>query len=356
MHSSNTTVLHKVFEMLHQIDYWPYLLKDYIMCGLESGYSSQLLADTYLQLHGNKLNMNHLLPYPFWDRNVQSFINIIHINVTQIIFSQHSPSLRPYMGSKTNIMFPNLNVASIYFIMKNFSANVKYPFGFSDNLRLIFNRHKIQLLKWILPLDTLFDEEFLDLLGGTEIDKMNISVVGSITGEVPQDYGNCRGYFEWESWSIMKLSPEILIAAFSKFIDFHKVPRARPGHSLANQQGLKAVSIQCITPVLYLDCQYIQVLFEAFYKSSFYDITQAFSVADKCHGDNILSYASHQHLLDSGDNVIVLVIIGNQSGTDLPSNMLYLLSGYVMEKKFDTGSAQVCTNRQLHTYSQLNAT
>ena len=176
MHSSNTTVLHKVFEMLHQIDYWPYLLKDYIMCGLESGYSSQLLADTYLQLHGNKLNMNHLLPYPFWDRNVQSFINIIHPNITQIMFSQHSPALGPYMENRTEKMLPNLDVVSIHFLNTNFSGNVKYPFVFKGNLRLIFSRYKLQLLEWILPLDALFDHEFLDLLGGTqsEIDKMNI--------------------------------------------------------------------------------------------------------------------------------------------------------------------------------------
>ena len=48
MHSSNTTVLHQVFEMLHEIVYWPTILHDYVMCGLESGYSNQSLADTYI--------------------------------------------------------------------------------------------------------------------------------------------------------------------------------------------------------------------------------------------------------------------------------------------------------------------
>ena len=72
--------------------------------------------------------------------------------------------------------------------MKNFSGNVKYPFGFRDNLRLIFSRHKLEVLEWVLPLDALFDHNFLDLLGGTEIEVMNITVIGSIVGEVPKDF------------------------------------------------------------------------------------------------------------------------------------------------------------------------
>ena len=357
MHSSNTTVLHQIFEMLHQTVFWPNLLNDYIMCGLESGYSSQWLVDTYLQLHGNELNMNHLFPYPLQHRNVQSFINIVHRNITRIMVSQHSPALRPYIENRTD-MFPNLNVVSIRFIMANLSGNVKYPFDFSDNLGLIFSRHKLRLLEWILPLDALFDQQFLDLLGGTEteIEKMNITVIGSVVGEVAKDfkiYANCNRSIKWESWSIMKLTPDNLIAVFTKFIDsFHKV-RARPGHSIAHQQGIKEISIDCITSILLLDCQYIQILFEAFYKSSFYDITQYFSVEDNCHGDTI-SYASHVPGLP-GCN-LVLLNFGNHSGINQPSNMLYLCSGLVLEQTFDIKRAQVCTNKQLHTYSRLTTT
>ena len=363
MHSSNTTVLHQIFEMLHQTVFWSNLLNDYIMCGLESGYSSQLLADTYLKLHGNVLNMNHLFPYPLRHRKVQSFINIIHLNITQIMFSQHSPSLGPYMENRTEKMLPNLDVVSIYFLNTNFSGNVKYPFAFKGNLRLIFSRYKLQLLEWILPLDALFDQEFLDLLGGTETEivKMNITVIGSVVGEVPKDfkvYTNCNSSVKWQSWSIMKLTPDILIAAFTKFIDsFHKVykARARPAHSLAHEQGIKEISIDCITPVLFLDCQYVQLLFEAFYKSSFYDITQHFNVKDNCYGDTV-SYASHLPGLPCCN--LVLLNFGNHLAINQPSNcnILYLCSGLVLEQNFDIKSAQVCTNRQLYTYSRLSTT
>ena len=99
MHSSNTTILHQVFEMLHKIVFWPTVLHDYVMCGLESGYSNQSLADTYLQLHGNVMNMDQLSSYP--SDNVQSFIKVIHSNITQIMFSQNSLSLRSYMENRT---------------------------------------------------------------------------------------------------------------------------------------------------------------------------------------------------------------------------------------------------------------
>lgn len=296
------------------------------MCGLESGYNTQSLADTYLQLHGNVLNMDHLLPNHLLQRNVRSFIDIIHSNITEIRFSQLSSSLKPYIED----MFPNINVASIYFIIMNTSGYVSYTYDFGVNLKLVFSRDKLRVLDWILPLGALFNQDFLDLLdGGTVIEEMNITVIGSTVGKRPNNfkiYANCT-IFDWEFWSIMELTPDVLINAFTRFIGFFS-----SRCSLAHRQGLKLIGIHCVTPVLYLNCQYIQVLFETFYKSSFYNITQGFGLVDNCRSDTISS-ATHVHLPGYSNNIVLLIISGNHLGINQPFKTLYLQSSLVYSGK-----------------------
>ena len=207
-----------------------------------------------------------------------------------------------------------------------------------------------------MPLDALFDQEFLDLLGGTMIEEMNVTVVGSIAGEVPEDfniiYANCNTSVKLDSWSGIKLTPDILIAALARFINcFHRV---RPGHSLAYRQGLKTINIHCITPVLLLDCQYVQILFEAFYKSSFYDITQHFDVMDSCKIHRTSS-ASHIQLPGYSGNTVLFTLNYGYLGINQQPKFFYLREGLVLQQNVDKNKAQVCTkNRQLYTYSQVD--
>ena len=255
-------------------------------------------------------------------------------------------------------MFPNLNKASIRYLTENLSGNFEYrnSYHFSENIRLLFSRQRLKFLEWLLPLDALFDQEFLDMLGDSrtiEIEEMNITVIGSILSKEPKNfnviYANCNTV-KLDHWPVKKLTPKILITAFSKFIGYFRKVRTQPGHSLSHLQGLKTIHIHCITPVLILDCQYVQILFEAFYKSSFYDITQHFSVQDTCN--DFTSSVAHLPLPGHGDNIVLIKLNLGHLGIDQLKS-LYLILGLVLEQDFYFYRVQDCTkNRQLHTYSR----
>ena len=271
MYSSNTTVLNEIFQMLLHFR-WTRMLQDYSICGFESGYSNQLLAETFIKLHGTVLNVENLTPQLV---KARSFFNAINSNITQIVLTQHSPSLRPCISNVTDF-FPNLNLVTIRVVHK--SDSTEYPFDFIDNLRLLFTRQRRLLkVKWILSLDVLIDQDFLDLFYGMvdiDIGDVNITVVGSLVGEVPKDldnYKNC--YSAWKSWPAINLTPHTFLYALDKFISYYK---------------LSKVDVVCYTPVPFLDHQYIQTLFKALRTSL---AIQNFTMQDLCT-DSFVRYLS----------------------------------------------------------------
>ena len=271
MYSSNTTVLNEIFQMLLRFR-WTRMLQDYSICGFESGYSNQLLAETFIKLHGTILNLENLTPQLV---KARSFFNAINSNITQIVLTQHSPSLRPCISNVTDF-FPNLNLVTIRVVHK--SDSTEYPFDFIDNLRLLFTRQRRLLqLKWILSLDVLIDQHFLDLFYGMvdiDIRDVNITVVGSLVGEVPKDlenYKNC--YSAWKSWPAINLTPHTFLYALDKFISYYK---------------LSKLDVVCYAPVPFLDHQYIQTLFKALRTSL---AIQNFTMQDLCT-DSFVRYLS----------------------------------------------------------------
>ena len=161
MYSSNSTMLRQIFEMVLQLDKWPYTLNYYTTCGSESGHSIQSLADIYLKLHGPILHLHHLWSSSSEYVRVLPFLSVIHLNITQIVLSQYSPSLRLYIENITDI-FPNLDTVNITVLPSEFKEVQPYLF---ENIRLLFSfSRRISEFNWIFPMQALLDQEFLNSL------------------------------------------------------------------------------------------------------------------------------------------------------------------------------------------------
>ena len=224
-----------------------------------------------MHMYGTVLNLDHLMPYSTRHVEVRSLLTILHSNITRIRFTQHSPSLRMYVADITN-PFPNLNLVDIHMHMQSIVKTiVKYPVDFTDNLKLLSNNQRIlPKLEWFLPLNILNDHEFLlTVLSGTfsiEVGELDVILVGSLVGEVPKDldiYASCS--LQWETLPVVELTPDMFITFLAKFIDFHRASE---------------ISINCVTPVSFLDCRYVQRLFEILYDSSFYSVVRKFELMD----------------------------------------------------------------------------
>ena len=113
LYSSNNLLpsAESVVEML-QNRTWIGFLSDYTMCGLESGHKHHLLAAAYLRRYGTKLDVDHLMPYSPQQVEVQSLLVFLHSNITQISFTDYSPSLERYLNNITD-PFPNLHQVDI---------------------------------------------------------------------------------------------------------------------------------------------------------------------------------------------------------------------------------------------------
>ena len=181
MYSSNTTILHQVFEMSLQIFGEWLLLDDYTTCGLESGHSIQSLADIYLKQRGTTLSLND---FSLRHAQVKSFLSIVHLNITNIFFTQRSPSLRLFMENRTDL-FPNLKEVNI---ASQLPSNFECSFDFRDNLRLFSRERSLSKLEWILSLKLLIDQKFLNCLDGIfdfGIAEMSVMIFGSFV-KVPK--------------------------------------------------------------------------------------------------------------------------------------------------------------------------
>ena len=195
------------------------------MCGLEAKHKHDFLAAAYLHMYGTVLNLDHLMPFSPRHVEVQSLLAILHSNITQIRFTQHSPSLRMYVANITN-PFPNLNLVDIHLHMQSIVKTiVKYPIDFTDNLRLLSNNQRIlPKLEWFLPMNILIDDKFLGVLEETfnvEIGELDMIIVGSPVGEVPKDlnvYTSCSPH--WEALPIVELTPDMFIFSLQNLLTF----------------------------------------------------------------------------------------------------------------------------------------
>ena len=187
LYSHSNTIVHQVLEISFH-SFWPRrILNNYVSCGIESGHSIQSLADKYLKQHGTELMLDHLPPFSHRHVQLQSFLSVIHLNITHVFFSPYSPSMRLYMKSKTDV-FPNLYQVNITVPWRE-ALSEENQFAFIDNLKLVFSRQRIlPKLIWIIPVKVLIDQNLLNCLGRTfdaEIEEMEINVIGSIV-EMPK--------------------------------------------------------------------------------------------------------------------------------------------------------------------------
>ena len=330
LYSSNIALLSLVFDMLRNFENraWTGLLNDYTMCGLEAEHKHELLAAAYLHMYGTVLNLDHLMPYSTRHVEVRSLLTILHLNITRIRFTQHSPSMRMYVADITN-PFPNLNLVDIHMHMQSIVKTiVKYPVDFTDNLKLLSSNQRIlPKLEWFLPLNILIDHEFLlTVLSGTfsiEVGELDMILVGSLVGEVPKDldiYASCS--LQWETLPVVQLTPDMFITFLAKFIDFHRA---------------SDISINCVTPVSFLDCQYVQRLFEMLYDSYFYSVVRKFELMDTC---------THSYAASQPDSNSVEIILRNNPVSE-KQRLLYLTlsSGLVNDT---VTVVHNCTDEHLH--------
>ena len=91
-----------------------------------------------------------------------------------------------------------------------------------------------------------------------------------------------------------------------KFTNFHRASR---------------ISIKCITLVSFLDCQYVQRLFETLYNSSFYDIVQKFELMDAC---------THSYAANLPDSNAVEIILQNNPVSERQLLLYLTLSSYML--------------------------
>ena len=341
---SNTAMIHEIFENLIQ---W-HILNDYTTCGLESGHSIQSLADRYLKFHDMALSLDSLSPFSPRHMQAQYFFNTVHLNITHIFFTPSSPSLRLYIGNRTDI-FPNLEKVSImiHLLIEPEPSNFYCPSDFRENLRLFSRERSLPRMEWILPLKLLLDQKFLNCLDGifdTEIVEMTVHMAGSFV-EVPSDmmkiYESCH-YHSSALFSAVKLTPDTFITALANFTNFfHKLAKIR---------------IEFYTPISCLGCQQIQALFEALYNSSFYNKMQSFEMFEIC---NKLSIENIQLPYDKTSRIARIEQSNGDSHSGNSRRTLYLTSGLLCEdwrtvtnfyirlrliSKFQSDSTELCTN------------
>ena len=167
LYRSNATLLNQSFKMLlvnFENKTYPGLLNDFSMCGYESKHSSEVLANTLINLYGPKLQLNHLAPYSLCANvlhfRIQSLLGLIHSRITQIRFTQLSPSLRLYIENISNpfpllnMIFVNMIDVRLQFDTLFVKSGVKYLS--SDNLQLFLNKSTMPSLpkmQWFLPMD-----------------------------------------------------------------------------------------------------------------------------------------------------------------------------------------------------------
>ena len=331
LYRSNATLLNKYFKMLlvdFQNKTWPGLLNDFSMCGFESKHSSDVLANTLIDLYGPKLELDHLAPYSLHTEvlHFESLLGLTHSSITQIRFTQHAPSLRLYIDNISN-PFPLLNMidAHLHFptIVK---TSVKYLPDFSENLQLFLNRATMPSLpkmQWFLPMDILADEEFAKLFreGGflRTIEHMDVTVVGTTVSEVPSDlqtYASCPLQREFP---VVKISSEEFNTFLVRFtMAFRK---------------LKGVKFTVVTQLLLLDCTYIKTLLQSLHNSTYVQNTE---IVDTCSSSHI-SYTS-------SDNGSVYMMLHNSASNTQHTLTLELSTGVI----HDDHTTQNCTDKQFY--------
>ena len=132
--------------------------------------------------------------------------------------------------------------------------------------------------------------------------------------------------YQWETLPVVELTPDMFINFLAKFIDFHRASE---------------ISINCVTPVSFLDCQYVQRLFEILYDSSFYSVVRKFELMDTCTH----SYAASQ----PDSNSVEIKLRNNPVGDKQLLLYLTLSSGLVNDTV--TVIVHNCTNAEhLHNY------
>ena len=323
MHSSNTTMLHQVLLQISSNH-----LHDYIVCGSESGHSIQSLVDIHLKLNGMELNLDTRVLPLYQEQLVQSFLNIIHLNITRLLFSQDSPSLRYLMKNKTDIIiFPNLEVISLRPSSINFFP--RDPFVW-DNLKLVSRQRNLMKLEWLLDLKVLVNGNCLDRLNDIKVVEMKVMI--------------------YELLAKMPETPDMFTTALAKLTDCFP--------------ELDQVRIFSLIQVFRLECQYIQNLFQALYNSSFYNIVQTFVLFDdhdRLHVDLLLLHSDKTswiarietpHRVSNpesddhhSDNRRTLYLTSELLFEDWYTTNFYLSFGVVSDR-----NTQLCTNRKIHTY------
>ena len=336
MYSNNTTMLHTVFEMLLQLNEWPRLIYNYTTCGLESGHSIQSLVDIYLKLHGTALDLDHLMYSSSYQAQVLSFLTIIHLKFKHLIFTQHSSSLRLFMGDRIDI-FPNLEMVSIQISLAE-PSDVKYPIDFIENLRLVLSRQtSLSKVEWTMHLSVLFDDDFyscLDSIFDIQTLEIKVIIVGSLV-QVPKSYESCcpisHGHLRTVYSHAVEITPEMFITALTKFTNyFHK--------------ELSVIRIQFVTVASYLECPQIWTLFEALYESFFYNKIQSFEMTDVCFKLLVLNVNPY------GIPLVRITAPQNDSYSSDNGYALYLIYGLIFEDFTNYDEMYLCENRQLYTY------
>ena len=332
LYHSNASLLSQSFKMLlvnFQNKTWPGLLNDFCMCGFESKKTSDLLANTLIDLYGPKLELDHVAPYSLHTEVVhfQSLLGLIHSSITQIRFTQYAPSLRLYMENTSN-PFPLLNMIDAHLHFHTIvETGVKYLPDFSENLQLFLNRTTMPSLpkmQWFLPMDILADEEFAKLLEGgllRTIEHMDVTVVGTIVSEVPSDlqtYSSCA--LQWKLYPVVKKSSQ----EFNVFL----------GRFMMAFHGLKGINFTVVTQLLLLDCTYVKTFLQTLHNST---LVQKTEIVDACS----YSYISYT----SSDNGSVYMMLHNSTSNTQRTLKLELSSGVIHD---DLHTTQYCTDKQLY--------
>ena len=341
LYRSNATLLNQSFKMLlvsFQNEAWPGLLNDFSMCGFESKHSCDVLANTLIDLYGPKLKLDHVAPYSL-DTEVlhfQSLLGLIHSRITQIRFTQFSPSFRLYIENISN-PFPLLNNV---IINVNFYAKLKigvkdFP-DFNDNLQLFLNKATMPSLPtvtWTLPINILSDEAFTKLLEGgflRTIEHMDVTVAGTIDSEMPSDlqtYAFCPA----ELQSISKIYPDAVKLSSEEF-------SALLGRFIMAFHELKGVNFTVQTQLKLLDCTYIQTFLQTLHNST---NVQRTSIVDSCL-NLLITYTS------SGNGLAYLVLPNFTTDTQHILT-LKLSTGVIHDTQKNTSQNCHGANKQLYS-------
>ena len=348
LHHSNATLLNQSFKML-LVDFrnkiWPGLLIDYSMCGFESKHSSDVLANTLIDMYGPKLELDHVASYSLRTiiLHFQSLLGLIHSRITQIRFTQHAASLRLYVENISN-PFPLLNMIDVHLQFQTIvNIDIKYTLpDFSENLQLFLNKATMPSLpkmKWLLPMDILADEEFAKMLEGgflRTIEHMDVTVVGTIVSEVPSNLptkASCSGISK--PFPAVTASSEEFNALLDRFImAFHK---------------LKGINFTITTQLMLLNCTYIQTFLQTLHKST---LVQKTEIVDVC-ANLYVTYTS-------SDNGLADIMLLNLTSNTQQLLTLELSTGVIQNKlthEQSTGAVhddhmhttKTCINKQLYS-------